>query len=222
MRRDVLAVMKGDGQEAKPKTEQNLKRHKETNDFNRKIRAQRLNRQMGVKNEERSAEKIVDKALNSSFSSSKIIRNDLRSQNDNVGSRLQERIRQRSAEPVQFRRRRANTADYGTPTASRRFFDECDRSGGGFEADAIDFESEFEKLMETFVEKKLVLVNEIKNRYLPQITELETQKSEVVELVVENLRQQMNDEIAACVMQLEEDKKQSIIDLKAKASKASS
>jgi len=44
MRRDVLAVMKGDGQEAKPKTEQNLKRHKETNDFNRKIRAQRLNR----------------------------------------------------------------------------------------------------------------------------------------------------------------------------------
>ena len=76
--------------------------------------------------------------------------------------------------------------------------------------------------METFVEKKMTLVTEIKNRYLPQITELETQKSEVVELVVENLRQQMNDEIAACVMQLEEDKKQSIIDLKAKASKASS
>ena len=42
--------------------------------------------------------------------------------------------------------------------------------------------------METFVEKKMTLVTEIKNRYLPQITELETQKSEVVELVVENLR----------------------------------
>ena len=66
----------------------------------------------------------------------------------------------------------------------------------------------------------MTIVAEIKNRYLPQIAELENQKSEVVELVVENLKQQMNDEIAACVLQLEGEKKASISDLKAKAAMA--
>jgi hypothetical protein len=61
--------------------------------------------------------------------------------------------------------------------------------------------------MESFVERKMTLMNEIKSRYLPQIEELESQKSEVVELVVENLKQQMNDEIAAGVITLEEEKK---------------
>ena len=55
-------------------------------------------------------------------------------------------------------------------------FDESDRSAGG-SPDASkgkeDFESEFEKLMENFVEKKIIMVQEVKSRYMPQISELE-------------------------------------------------
>jgi hypothetical protein len=68
--------------------------------------------------------------------------------------------------------------------------------------------------MENFVERKVTMIAEIKSRYEPQIAELESQKSEVVELVVENLKQQMADETAAGVMTLEEDKRAKIADLK--------
>ena len=98
-------------------------------------------------------------------------------------------------------------------------FDESDRSAGGtpeVETKKIDFESEFEKLMENFVEKKIGMVQEIKSRYMPQISELESQESEVVQLVVDNLRQEMNDEIAAGVIKLEEGKNEAIAELKVK------
>ena len=53
---------------------------------------------------------------------------------------------------------------------ARRMFDESDRSAGG-SPDATegkaDFESEFEKLMENFVEKKIHMVQEVKSRYMP-------------------------------------------------------
>ena len=44
---------------------------------------------------------------------------------------------------------------------AKQMFDECDRSGGGTTEvvkEKIDFESEFEKLMENFVEKKIIMV----------------------------------------------------------------
>ena len=44
MRRDVLAVMNGESTDNKQKTAKDLKKHKEENDFNRKMRAQRMNR----------------------------------------------------------------------------------------------------------------------------------------------------------------------------------
>ena len=74
--------------------------------------------------------------------------------------------------------------------------------------------------MENFVEKKYLIVSDIKSRYLPQIKELETQKSEVVELVVENLKSQMNEEIANEIIKLEEMKKAQIIELKRQASES--
>jgi hypothetical protein len=70
-----------------------------------------------------------------------------------------------------LRRRRSTSVKARSP---KKFFDECDRSGGGFEADKVDFETEFERLMEDFVEKKMTMIAEIKARYEPQIAELES------------------------------------------------
>ena len=61
---------------------------------------------------------------------------------------------------------------------SRRFFEESDKSAGGSRIDQLnesksDYDKEYEKILENFVEKKVQVTQEIKAKYLPQIKEIE-------------------------------------------------
>ncbi len=101
-----------------------------------------------------------------------LVKNDIKSQQNRIHLRLEERKRQKSTEPQLERKvslqNISHKRELTTVVPS-----ESDNAGGSPSSPPLDFEAEFEKIMEAHVEKKYEAVSDIKRRYIPQIEELE-------------------------------------------------
>lgn len=157
MRRDVLDIMSKGNQEESKVTSEDIAKKKNEADRQRRARAQRLEHQLTDQDPQKTVENIVEKQRTLERQNITKIRDQIENQSASLNDRLQQRIRRKSAEPVTVRKK-SDSID-----KKRRFFEESDRSGGLLESNKpaetkINFEAEFEKLMEKFVEQKITVV----------------------------------------------------------------
>ena len=232
IRKDVLKLLNAplSTRPEPPKSEaisdETIKKKKEEAAIKQRVRAQQFSKAMGgTVAEKRHAEKIINTHMYDAQAIKSKLQENLKSQGDLLNQRLMQRkaARQRggSCDVSSTRPRTMSSFDAGqglissSPTNS--FHEESDRSGGPSIRSGLDqFEEELEKLMEKFVEEKMLLTRAIKSKYKQNSDEVKQMGGggkeyvEIVTQIVCEIEKSMNEELNSAIKDLEAKRKEEI------------
>jgi len=232
IRKDVLKLINAPAstQPEPPKFEvisdETIKKKKEEAAIKQRVRAQQFSKAIGgTVAEKRHAEKIITTHINDAQAIKSKLQENLKSQGDLLNQRLMQRkaARQRgsSCDTSSTRPRVMSVFESGqgaiSSSPNNTFNEESDRSGGPSIRSSLDqFEEELEKLMEKFVEEKMLLTRNIKNKYKQNIDEVKRMGEggkeyvEIVTQIVGEIEKSMNEELNSVIKELEAKRKEEI------------